>query len=112
MKKTNIDRWIALPLAVLLAVMPACSRKGGVESDGHEGHGHGAEKEVAKEADACTDHGSAGEAKPGEKKICKEHDVPLAECGICKPEGLAKLKPGESAKLRLASPESAGLVGG
>ena len=84
---------ISFVSAAVLALLPACSRQGGPEEKGH------AELERSEEV------------KPGEKKICKEHDVPLAECGICKPEGLAKLKPGESAKLRLASPESVSLAG-
>lgn len=80
-------------LAALLALLPACSRQ---EHEEHEKH---------------AGHDCAAEAKPGEKKICKEHNVPLVECGICQPEGLSKLKPGESAKLRLASAESATLAG-
>ena len=93
MKITHFNKLAALPLAAALALLPACSRESGHEAEGH------------------ADHDCAGEAKPGEKKICKEHDVPLDDCGICKPEGLAKLKPGESSKLRLASPESATLAG-
>ncbi|MDD5349991.1 MAG: efflux RND transporter periplasmic adaptor subunit [Chthoniobacteraceae bacterium] len=91
MNDTHFTKTAALLAAALLALLPACSRNGG-------------HREPA-------DHDGAGETKPGEKKICKEHDVPLEECGICQPEGLAKLKPGESAKLRLASPESATLAG-
>jgi cobalt-zinc-cadmium efflux system membrane fusion protein len=43
--------------------------------------------------------------------MCPEHNVPSAECGICKPELPATLKPGESAKVRLASGDSAGIAG-
>ena len=80
-------------LAAALPILPGCSRQAGHEAKSH------AEPECSEAA------------KLGEKKICKEHNVPLDECGICKPEGLAKLKPGESAKLRLASPESVSLAG-
>ena len=78
-----------------MAFLPACSKTG--------------HNEAVK--GKCDDHAGAEEAKPGGKKICKEHDVPLEECGICKPEGIAKLKPGESTRLRLASAESATLAG-
>jgi membrane fusion protein, heavy metal efflux system len=44
-------------------------------------------------------------------KMCPEHNVPLAECGICKPELPATLKPGESAKVRLPDKDSAGIAG-
>lgn len=89
----------ALSLSALLALLPGCSRHGG-EEDGHDEHaGH------------AHSHGGGPEAQPGEGKICKEHNVPAKECGICQPEGLSKLKPGESAKLRLAAPESAALAG-
>lgn len=97
MNNANFKKMAALPLAAMLALLPACS-KSGHDEPGHEAEGH------AK-------HECADEAKPGEKKICKEHNVPLEDCGICKPEGIAKLKPGESTKLRLASPESATLAG-
>ena len=93
MKRISFQTIAVLPLAALLALLPACSKQ---EHAGHGGH---------------ADHDCGAEAKPGEKKICKEHNVPLAECGICQPDGLSKLKPGQSAKLRLASAESATLAG-
>jgi len=43
--------------------------------------------------------------------MCKEHGVPEAECGICRPELAATLKPGESAKVRLAAKDSATIAG-
>ena len=45
------------------------------------------------------------------QKMCVEHNVPLEECGICRPGLAATLKVGESAKVRLASGESAGIAG-
>ncbi len=43
--------------------------------------------------------------------MCGEHGVPEAECGICQPEAVAQMKPGQSMKLRLPSPESAASAG-
>lgn len=43
--------------------------------------------------------------------MCAEHGVPEAECAVCKPELAAKLKPGESMKVRLPSANSAIIVG-
>ena len=43
--------------------------------------------------------------------MCKEHNVPEDECGICHPELAMKLAPGQAAKVRLPSAESAGLAG-
>ena len=44
-------------------------------------------------------------------EMCTEHNVPEAQCGICKPQLAGQLKPGESMKVRLPSPESAKIVG-
>jgi cobalt-zinc-cadmium efflux system membrane fusion protein len=55
---------------------------------------------------------SASEAKPGAgTKMCTEHNLPEAECGICHPERAAKLKPGEGSKVRMPAADSANLVG-
>lgn len=43
--------------------------------------------------------------------MCKDHGVTEAECGICRPELARTLKPGESAKVRLASKDSAAIAG-
>jgi cobalt-zinc-cadmium efflux system membrane fusion protein len=43
--------------------------------------------------------------------MCGEHGVPEAECGICRPDAVGQLKPGESLKVRLPSPESTRIVG-
>jgi len=43
--------------------------------------------------------------------MCTEHGVPEAQCGICKPQLVRQLKPGESLKLRLPSAQSAAMVG-
>ena len=98
MKHSILKMLTALTLTATLALLPACSRESSHEGHDHEGHGH------AK-------HENSDEAKPGEQKMCGEHNVPEAECGICKPDKIAKLKPGESLQLRLASPDSATLAG-
>lgn len=50
--------------------------------------------------------------KSGPKVLmCTEHDMMESECGICHPDMIASLKPGQSAKVRLPHVESAKLVG-
>lgn len=84
--------WLALPLmAVLLA---ACS-KPGAAADDHAGHNH----DQAARADASG------------ADLCHEHNVPEAECGICRPQLAATLAVGASAKVRLPSADSAALAG-
>ena len=98
MKNNMMSRWPLLPWLAALALLTACSKPAEpAEHDDHEGHGHG-------EAHAHT------ETKDGVTQ-CTEHGVPEAECGICRPELAEKLKPGESAKIRLASHDSAGIAG-
>lgn len=65
---------------------------------GHAGHDHSP---------------AAADAHAGESgaKLCAEHNVPLEECGICRPEKIAQLKPGESLKVRLPSKSSAAMAG-
>lgn len=43
--------------------------------------------------------------------MCPEHNVPVNECGICRPELAGTLKVGESAKVRLAAADSAEIAG-
>jgi membrane fusion protein, heavy metal efflux system len=55
---------------------------------------------------------SAIEAKPASpRKMCSEHGLPEAECGICHPEMAVKLRPGEGMKVRLPAADSAQIVG-
>jgi cobalt-zinc-cadmium efflux system membrane fusion protein len=62
-----------------------------------DGHGHGEAKAHTTTKDGVT--------------MCTEHGVPEAQCAVCKPELAAKLKPGESMKVRLPSPNSAAILG-
>ena len=54
----------------------------------------------------------ASQAKPAAPtKMCEEHGLTEAECGICHPEKAAKLKPGQGVKVRLPAADSASIVG-
>ncbi len=60
-------------------------------------------------------HSASDVAAPKESHvqggICQEHMVPEGNCGICNPDKIATLKPGESLQLRLASGTSADMAG-
>jgi cobalt-zinc-cadmium efflux system membrane fusion protein len=43
--------------------------------------------------------------------MCAEHGVPEAQCAVCQPDLAAKLKPGESLKVRLPSTNSTAMIG-
>ena len=76
-------------------LLAACKPPAG-GSDSHAGHGHEGEGEAGA-------HVQGG--------ICQEHKVPEDACGICNPDKIAGLKPGESLQLRLASGQSADVAG-
>jgi cobalt-zinc-cadmium efflux system membrane fusion protein len=98
MTTLTISKITVLPLVAAVALLTACSKQ--QEPAGHsadDGHGH------AKAASETKD--------PSAKKMCVEHNVPLEECGICRPQLAATLKTGESAKVRLASNDSAAIAG-
>ncbi len=86
---------LMLPLcaALWVAVLTSgCSKdSAGSVADPHAGH----------------DHGHGGE----EGGMCPEHDVPGSECGICQPQMLPTLKPGQGAKVRLPAADSAAIAG-
>ncbi len=86
----SIQCLIAVTAALALA---ACNKPA---ADAHAGHDH-AEHE-----------GGGSEAETG---ICPEHNLPAPECGICRPEKIPGLNPGDSLKLRLASDKSAAMAG-
>ena len=66
-------------------------------TDSHAGHGH--------EGESC---GESAHVKGG---VCQEHMVPEDLCGICNPDKIPGLQPGESLQLRLASAQSAEVAG-
>jgi cobalt-zinc-cadmium efflux system membrane fusion protein len=87
-------------LLAMTAVLAGCGKKEAHSEDdghGHAGHGHG-------EGKAHT------ETKNG-VVMCTEHGVPEAQCAVCNPDLAAKLKPGESMKVRLPSTNSISIVG-
>jgi cobalt-zinc-cadmium efflux system membrane fusion protein len=90
----TIIRGVGAAGVVLLA---ACKPPAG-GAGSHAGHGH--------EGGSCEAEG--GHVKGG---ICQEHFVPEDVCGICKPDKIPGLKPGESLQLRLASGQSADVAG-
>ncbi|MEI7730977.1 MAG: efflux RND transporter periplasmic adaptor subunit [Verrucomicrobiota bacterium] len=68
------------------------------EGDAHAGHAH-----------AAVGHATAKDAQG--RPMCGEHNVPEAECGICKPQKITAMASGEAMKVRLPSTNSATLVG-
>lgn len=87
-------RWPALGVVAALVTFAGCTKQ--EEAGDHHGHAHGV-------AEAGTSHGTGGAQ-------CAEHGVPEAECAVCRPDLAAKLKPGESMKVRLPSTNSAAIV--
>lgn len=107
------------PLFLAAMLWGGCGKQPPV--DAHAGHNHGpgeghgaAPKPAAVDEHAGHDHGPGeghgGEAG-GETEMCGEHGVPEAACGICNPDEVAALKPGESLQVRLPSPDSARIAG-
>lgn len=56
-------------------------------------------------------HSAEATAEAAASLLCNEHRVPEAACGICRPEKVAQLRPGESVQVRLPAPDSAALAG-
>jgi len=85
-------------LAVLCVGFGGCEKKGKTAESSGRGHA------VAESP------GGKDESRPAGERFCTEHRLPEAECGICHPELMAKLKPGESLKVRLPSVESTRII--
>lgn len=97
MKTSIVYRFAGLTLAATVVVLAGCSRQSEpAGTDDHNGHKPKAEAPAGGQATTL---------------MCKEHGVPEAECGICRPELATKLVPGQAVKVRLPSVESAGLAG-
>ncbi len=95
MNPKMISRLTLVPLAVAAALLTACAKR--AEVAGHDSHDHGPAAAATKDASG--------------PKMCAEHNVPLEECGICRPLLATTLQPGESAKVRLAASDSAAIAG-
>jgi cobalt-zinc-cadmium efflux system membrane fusion protein len=95
MKAQYTMKFVALAAVAAVGLFAGCKKQEGHAAD--DGHGHG-------EAKAHT------ETKDG-VVMCSEHGVPEAQCAVCKPDLVAKLKPGESMKVRLPSTNSTAIVG-
>jgi cobalt-zinc-cadmium efflux system membrane fusion protein len=137
METTKAMAALRLGALALGALLWAGCREGGGEADEHAGHnhgpgeGHGAKAAPADphaghhhgpgeghgaEPAAGDDHAGHGHATgesegPGGVEMCGEHGVPEAECGICQPDRIVGLKPGESMKVRLPSGDSPRIAG-
>lgn len=96
MKHKNISTICATAGVAVLAFFVGCKEQGSHSED--DGHGHGG-------------HGASHTETKDGVVMCAEHGVPEAQCGVCKPDLAAKLKPGESMKVRLPSPDSIAIVG-
>jgi cobalt-zinc-cadmium efflux system membrane fusion protein len=100
MKHQNISSLVAVLAIVTAVLLVACKKQEGHAGDDGHGHGPGGHDEpVAHTA-----------AKDG-VLMCAEHNMPEAECAVCKPDLAAKLQPGESMKVRLPSTNSIAIVG-
>lgn len=100
MKNRFLLKVVALTAIATVALFAGCKKQEKHAQD--DGHGHGAGGPAEAKAHVVTKDGVA---------MCTEHGVAEAECAICKPELAAKLKPGESMKVRLPSTNSLAIVG-
>jgi cobalt-zinc-cadmium efflux system membrane fusion protein len=100
MKKTLTQLLAVGASLAALALGSGCNKQDKHAED--DGHGHGSGGHGEAKAHTVTKDGVT---------MCAEHGVPEAECAVCKPELAAKLKPGESMKVRLPSANSAIIVG-
>lgn len=108
----TFEKLMIFPLATVVALLGMCLMQ--AEPAGHseqDGHSHATTAAAADaEGHGQGEHGV--EAKDGSgRKMCPEHNVPVDECGICKPQLAATMKVGESAKVRLAAADSAAIAG-
>jgi cobalt-zinc-cadmium efflux system membrane fusion protein len=89
----QLTRMLLLAGALTLA---GCAKH---PDEDHAGHNHG--------RDAVHPPSTA----EGAAVMCGEHNVPEAQCGICRPEAVGALQPGESLQVRLPAAESAEMAG-
>lgn len=88
---------MTLTMLAAVALLAGCNRNGShAEGDGHDHSGH--------------DHSQHAQARDG-VEMCGGHGVPEAECAVCNSDRAAKLKAGESLKVRLPSTNSPTIIG-
>ncbi len=73
-----------------------------------DGHDHGNADTGAKSDQSAKNEASAA---PASGLFCKEHNLPEAECGNCRPEVVANLPVGKGIKVRFVSDESTNKAG-
>ncbi|MFO1512090.1 MAG: efflux RND transporter periplasmic adaptor subunit [Verrucomicrobiota bacterium] len=91
-----------VPLAAVIAAVLFAGCKKETDHAEHDGHDHGPAGHAESKGHTETKDGVL---------MCAEHGVPEAECAVCKPDLAARLKPGESMKVRLPSTNSLAIVG-
>ncbi len=102
---------IALILLTGAFLLTGCSGRP-TSTDTHDGHRHRSPSDASAPEDSCCPPANgAGADTVRSNLFCREHRVPEAECGICHPERVAALQPGQSLQVRLPAPESARLAG-
>ena len=99
MKSKAILKLVNITGLAAVMLLSGCEKDNAHLEDQHAGHNH-----AATESQADT-NGTAGQ------QMCREHGVPVNECGICRPELAARLKPGEGLKVRLPSSNSIAIAG-
>jgi cobalt-zinc-cadmium efflux system membrane fusion protein len=100
MKHAILPRPLVPAGLALAVILTGCHRQmSPLEDDDHDhtGHAHAA-------ADANHAHGDGS-------GMCVEHDVPEAECAVCRPDEILGLQPGAGLKVRLPSTNSTAIVG-
>jgi cobalt-zinc-cadmium efflux system membrane fusion protein len=96
MKNQHLFKVTALAAMATATLLTGCEKPASATAD--DGHGHGS----AATPHVVTQNGVA---------MCTEHNVPEAECAVCKPHLADQLLPGESLKVRLPSTNSQTIVG-
>ncbi|MCC6796813.1 MAG: efflux RND transporter periplasmic adaptor subunit [Candidatus Hydrogenedentes bacterium] len=87
------------------------------KADDHSGHehapgdDHGDHEQAPAQQPAADSHGDHDHGSASGGLFCKEHNLPEAECGNCRPDALAKIPVGEGLKVRFASNESISKAG-
>ncbi len=98
----TMSQFIRMLLLMSALALAGCTRHAHDDHDDHAGHAGHQHSHRSGPDSGTTDH---------EGEMCEEHHVLEAECGICRPEAVDTLRPGESLKVRLPAADSAALAG-